>query len=137
MATKGCDWLLSLSRCPRKHRSVECLWATIAPLVAAYLVSPQSATCALGSAHSNLRSLASSPTRSASLSRRTFSRHSSKVGAVCVEALVRICAGGGQRMIVPTASDDRLGFRILIAYAFLESHLHSLTRFFSDGPPRL
>jgi len=40
--------------------------------------------------------VASSPTRSASLSCRAFSRHTSKVGAVCVEALVRICAGGDQ-----------------------------------------
>jgi RNA-directed DNA polymerase len=33
---------------------------------------------------------------------RTFPRHSSKVGAVCVEAPVRICAGRSA-MIVPTA----------------------------------
>jgi len=38
----------------------------------------------------------SSSARSASLSCSSLPRHSSKVGAVCVEAPVRICAGGGQ-----------------------------------------
>jgi len=39
----------------------------------------------------------SRPTRSASLSYSSFPRHSSKVGAVCVKALVRFCAGGDPR----------------------------------------
>ena|SRR5262249_19264590 len=54
--------------------------------------------------HSNLHSLDPSSARVASLSDRPLSRQSSKVGAVCVVALVRICAWGDQRMIVPTAS---------------------------------
>src|SRR5262245_53745879 len=103
MATKDCDWLLPIPRGPGKHRSVECLRAKIAAFVVAYSGSPQSAIREVGSGHLHRHSLDSSTTHSASLSGRTLSRHSSKVGAVCVEALVRICAGGGQRMIVPTA----------------------------------
>ena len=34
------------------------------------------------------------------------SRHSSTVRAVCVNALVRICAGGDSAMVVPTATFD-------------------------------
>ena len=40
--------------------------------------------------------LDSSTPRFASLSLRTLCRHPSKVGAVCVNALVRFCAGGDQ-----------------------------------------
>jgi RNA-directed DNA polymerase len=44
----------------------------------------------------DLHAVAASSTCSASLSYSSLSRHPSKVGAVCVEALVRICAGGAQ-----------------------------------------
>ena len=51
------------------------------------------ATCAVGSAPTDLHPVVSSSTRFASLSHSSLRRHSSKVGAVCVEAPVRICAG--------------------------------------------
>ena len=51
---------------------------------------------ALGSVNSDLQPLDSYRACSASLSNGTLHRHSSKVGAVCVNALVRFCAGGDQ-----------------------------------------
>jgi hypothetical protein len=54
----------------------------------------QSTTHLVGPGTPDLQAMASSPTRFASLSCSSLSRYSSKVGAVCVEALVRICAGG-------------------------------------------
>ena len=57
--------------------------------------SPQSArTDALGPFYPSLKPVDSSTPRSAPLSRCTLLRHSSFVRAVCVDALVRICAGG-------------------------------------------
>jgi hypothetical protein len=79
-----------------EHRPVECLRATLAATVVAPSTPPQSTPSVVGSCNSNLPAVDSSPTRSASLSYSALSRHSSKVGAVCVEALVRICAGGDQ-----------------------------------------
>src|SRR5713226_7420973 len=59
---------------------------------------PQSArTDALGTFYPNLELVDSSTPRSAPLSRCTLLRHSSFVRAVCVDAPVRICAGGDQR----------------------------------------
>ena len=48
--------------------------------------------------------LDSFPSGSASLPSSSFCRHTSKVGAVCVNAPVRICAGGRSEMAVPTAT---------------------------------
>jgi len=72
-------WWLTLRR--RSQQPVP--WAKVSRIFAAWLPAPR---------------------RSASLSCCTLPRYSSKVGAVCVNAPVRICAGGGQRMIVPTAT---------------------------------
>src|SRR6266404_2052560 len=47
----------------------------------------------LGTSHPSLEPVDSSAPRSAPLSRCTLLRHSSFVRAVCVDALVRICAG--------------------------------------------
>src|SRR5713101_1027899 len=59
---------------------------------------PQSARKdVLGTFDPSLEPVDSSTPRSAPLSRCTLLRHSSFVRAVCVNALVRICAGGGQR----------------------------------------
>src|SRR2546426_8662269 len=49
---------------------------------------------ALGTSHPSLEPVDSSTPSSAPLSRCTLLRHSSFVRAVCVDALVRICAGG-------------------------------------------
>src|SRR5262249_6868424 len=48
----------------------------------------------MGSSPSSLEPMDSSTPCSASLSRCALCRHASKVRAVCVNALVRICAGG-------------------------------------------
>jgi hypothetical protein len=82
---------------PGKHRPVECLRATSAATVAAHSSPPQPTTRRVGSVLPDLYAVDSSSTSSASLSYSPLPRHSSKVGAVCVEALVRICAGGDQR----------------------------------------
>src|SRR5437899_4486079 len=59
---------------------------------------PQPArTDAVGTFYPSLEPVDSSTPRSAPLSRCTLLRHSSFVRAVCVDALVRICAGGDQR----------------------------------------
>src|SRR5215831_14625371 len=97
MATKGCNRLLSLPRRPGKSRPVECLRATLAALVAPHIAPSQSALGRVGSHDADLRAMDSRSTRFTSLSYCSLSRHSSKVGAVCVKALVRICAGGNPR----------------------------------------
>ena len=97
MATEGRERLLPLSCGSGKHRSVECLWATLATNVVAHSTPPQSTTQVVAPSTSALPALDSSPTRSASLSYSSFPRHTSKVGAVCVDAPVRFCAGGDQR----------------------------------------
>jgi len=79
------------------HKTNEVLRATLATVVVAHFTAPQSTPSGVGSAPTDLHAVASSPTRSASLSCSALSRYTSKVGAVCVEALVRICAGGDQR----------------------------------------
>src|SRR6476646_10256134 len=104
MAAKGCERLLPLPCGPGKHRPVECLRATSAATVVAHSPPPQSTTRRVGSVPPDLHAVAASSTCSASLSYSSFSRHSSKAGAVCVKAPVRICAGGRSVMIVPTAS---------------------------------
>src|SRR5271166_362471 len=118
MVAKGRYRLLPLPCGPRKHRQVECLRATVAAIVVAHSTPPQSATCAVGSAPTDLHPVASSPTRFASLSYSSLFRHSSKVGAVCVEAPVRICAGGDQRwsslprpQLPPPPSRDKIGVK--------------------------
>jgi len=79
---------------PGKHRQVECLRATVTAIVVAHSTPPQSTTRVMGSGHPDLCTMDSSSPRPASLSYGALPRHSSKVGAVCVDALVRICAGG-------------------------------------------
>src|SRR5262249_18317914 len=120
MAAKGRDRLLPLPCDPGKHRSVECLWTTPTAIVVALSASPQSTASRVGSHAFGLRPMDSSPSRFASLSSDPLSRYSSKVGAVCVEALVRICAGGYSVTIVPTASASSIsvscfGFRTEVA----------------------
>jgi hypothetical protein len=97
MATEGCERLLPLPCGPGKHRPVECLRATLAAIVAASSTPSQSTTNVVEPDNPDLQAVDSSPTRFASLSYSSLPRHSSKVGAVCVEAPVRFCAGGDQR----------------------------------------
>jgi hypothetical protein len=67
-------------------------------VVAGGLSPSQSAgTDAIGASLPTLAPVGSATPRSASIFRRALRRHSSRVRAVCVNALVRICAGGDQR----------------------------------------
>jgi hypothetical protein len=70
--------------------------------------SPSQSACAggLGSPQPAAGPVDSCPPRSAPLSRQALRRHSSSVRAVCVDAHVRICAGGRPAMVVPTATVD-------------------------------
>src|SRR6478672_11603337 len=94
MAEESDARVLQLLRRARQHRSIKCLRPAAPAFVAADLMPPQSAwPCVVGSVDSGLSALDSSSPRFASLSFRTLRRYSSKVGAVCVNALVRFCAG--------------------------------------------
>lgn len=111
MATKGCEWLLPLPCGPGKHRPVEYLRTTLAAIVAAPSTPSQSTTNVVDPDHPDLQAVDSRPTRFASLSYSSFPRHSSKVGAVCVEAPVRFCAGGDQRWSSLPRQEKRKGSR--------------------------
>src|ERR1700738_4680481 len=108
MAAKGCERLLPLPCGPGKHRQVEGLRAAVTAIVVARTTPPQSTTSAVGSVHTDLHPVDSSPTRFASLSYRSVPRHSSKVGAVCGKAARTALCGGRSAMVVPTAT---LAFR--------------------------
>src|SRR5215468_2065103 len=98
MAAEGCRRVLPIPCCSGKHGSAVCLWSTFASTLATDSQPPQpDGNAALGSIKTDLQPLDSLTSRSASLSLCTLRRHSSKVGAVCVNALVRFCAGGDQR----------------------------------------
>src|SRR5260370_21470175 len=86
MATKGCKRLLPLPCGHGKHRRVACLRATLAAIVAVPSTASQSTTNVVEPDNPDLQAVDSSPTRFASLSCSPLPRHSSKVGAVCVEA---------------------------------------------------
>src|ERR1700693_3488464 len=98
MAKEGCDRLLPIPCGPGKPRPVACLRATHTSLVAASSEPSQPMRhAALGPAETALCALGSSTPRPTSLPDGKLLRHSSKVGAVCVDAHVRFCAGGDQR----------------------------------------
>src|SRR6516162_2531296 len=81
---------------------------------------PQSARQdALETLHPSLEPVDSSTPRSAPLSRCTLLRHPSFVRAVCVDALVRLCAGGDQR------------------WSSLPRQLSILSFLFADNPTRI
>ncbi len=80
-----------------EHDSVAHLQTSRVPAMAECSGPPQSARPdAVGTIYASLEPVDSSTPRSAPLSRCTLLRHSSFVRAVCVNALVRICAGGDQ-----------------------------------------
>src|SRR5260370_39393066 len=98
MASHCCAGLLPIPCCARQHDSVAHLSTTCQPAVAECPHPAQSAsTGAVGATYSTVEPMGSPTSRPASLSRRTLLRHSSFVRAVCVDALVRICAGGYQQ----------------------------------------
>src|SRR5580658_867584 len=98
MAPEGCAGLLPIPRSPREHDTVAHLQTSCVQALAERFGPPQSARKdALGTLKPSLESVDSAPPRSAPLSRCTLLRHASFLRAVCVDALVRICAGGDQR----------------------------------------
>src|SRR6266702_221474 len=94
MASDGCAGLLPIPRRARQHDSAAYLPTTCQLAVAECSYPAQSAsTGAVGATYPTVEPMGSPTSRPASLSRRTLLRHSSFVRAVCVDALVRICAG--------------------------------------------
>src|SRR5438309_764423 len=98
MGQEGCRRLLPIPGGPWKSGSTPRLWSASASTVAQGSLSPQpEGGAALGSSDTDLRPMDSGTSCPASLSDATLLRESSEVGAVCVNAHVRICAGGGLR----------------------------------------
>src|SRR5262245_55970943 len=100
MASEGCTGLLPISCRSWQHRSVTSFHVSRS-LVVAECFDPSQSTrkSAMGSPPSSLEPMDSPTPCSASLSRCSLCRHSSQVRAVCVEALVRICAGGAEQSV--------------------------------------
>src|ERR1035441_290878 len=98
MASEGGIGLLPISCCSRQHRPVVPLQTSRPSALAKRSGSPQSdREKEVGEIWPDLRQMDSNTPHPASLSRRLLLRHSSFVRAVCVNAPVRICAGGDQR----------------------------------------
>src|SRR4051812_3409905 len=95
MGEEGSFRLLPVPRHSGQFPSAEILWATSPTAVVSHPMPPQSeAGVALESGTTDFQPLDPNPSYPASLSGATFLRYSSEVGAVCVNAPVRICAGG-------------------------------------------
>jgi hypothetical protein len=112
VAAEGRFGLLPLSRRSGKLASVGNLPASASPIVADGTDPSQSTRlCELGAAQPAFRPMDSSSPRFASLSYGTLRRHTSKAEAVCVEALVRFCAGGAERSVSLPRQPDGSGLR--------------------------
>ena len=97
VAPEGRAGLLPIPRCSREHDPVAHLQTSRVQALAECSSPPESARRdAVGTSYPSLEPVDSSTPRSAPLSRCTLLRYSSFVRAVCVDALVRICAGGDQ-----------------------------------------
>src|SRR5208337_833642 len=98
LASEGRQWLLPIPRGARKSPAAEHLQAAHQPAVVSSNRTPQS-VCPqkVGGSHSVVRTVDTAPESPAPLSSSSLLRHSSFIRAVCVNALVRICAGGDQR----------------------------------------
>ena len=89
---------LPIPRGARKYPTAEHLQAAHQPAVVSGTRTPQSACPQkVGGSHSVARTVDTAPESPAPLSPSSLLRHSSFIRAVCVNALVRICAGGDQR----------------------------------------
>src|SRR6516164_9767490 len=98
MASEGRQRLLPIPRGARKYPTAEHLQAAHQPAVVSGTRTPQSACPQkVGGSHSVVRTVDTAPESPAPLSSSSLLRHSSFIRAVCVNALVRICAGGDQR----------------------------------------
>ena len=100
---------LPIPRGARKYPAAEHLQAAHQPAVVSDTRTPQSAcTQQVGGSHSVVRPVDTAPESPAPLSSSSLLRHSSFIRAVCVNALVRICAGGDQRWSSLLRQLDRL-----------------------------
>jgi hypothetical protein len=98
LASEGRQWLLPIPCCARKSRSGAHLPSACGLSVAKCSSSSQSTrTQEMGPAHSDLRQVATTTPYPAPLPSDSLLRHPSFIRAACVDAHVRICAGGGQR----------------------------------------
>jgi len=96
--SEGRQRLLPIPRGARKYPAAEHLQAAHQPAVVSDTRTPQSAcTQKVGGSHSVVRPVDTAPESPTPLSSSSLLRHSSFIRAVCVNALVRICAGGDQR----------------------------------------
>src|ERR1017187_594679 len=98
MASEGRQRLLPIPRGARKSPAAEHLQAAHQPAVVSGNRTPQS-VCPqkVGGSRSVVRTVDTAPESPAPLSSSSLLRHSFFIRAVCVNALVRICAGGDQR----------------------------------------
>src|ERR1035438_7963920 len=98
MASEGRQRLLPIPRGARKSPAAEHLQAAHQPAVVSGNRTPQS-VCPqkVGGSRSVVRTVDTAPESPAPLSSSSLLRHSSFIRAVCVNALVRIRAGGDQR----------------------------------------
>ena len=104
-------WLLPIPRGARKSPAAEHLQAAHQPAVASGTRTPQSACPQkVGGSHSVVRTVDTAPESPAPLSSSSLLRHSSFIRAECVNALVRICAGGDQRWSSLLRQPDALLF---------------------------
>src|SRR6202035_878244 len=97
MASEGRQRLLPIPRSAREYPAAEHLQAAHQSTVVPGTRTPQS-TCPqkVGDSHSVVRKMDTAPEGPAPLSPSSLLRHPSFIRAVCVDALVRICAGGDQ-----------------------------------------
>src|ERR1035438_6934834 len=96
MASEGRVRLLPIPRSSRQHRPAAQLQKTRKSTLAQRSGSPQSMREEeVGATHPSLGKVDSTAPNPTPISRGALLRHSSFVRAVCVDALARICAGGG------------------------------------------
>jgi hypothetical protein len=144
MAPAGRRRLLPLPRGPGQPGPFASVSTSLAAAVAAGLNPPQSTReGVVAAAEPAARPLKSDPPSSASLSGSTLRRQTSKVRAVCVNALVRICAGGDQHPYRDTNRRNssravKQSFRdrqclVSPLYVHLSGPLHARERFLNAG----
>jgi hypothetical protein len=141
MASPDCAGLLPIPCCSGQLGSVAHLCPARLSVVAERSGPPQpTRPGAMGSSHPFVEPLDSTPPRSAPLPHGPLCRSASLVRAVCVKALVRICAGGDQqwsslpRQLAPTGPRGSARLRVsLTAYAL--ANMHSCARVVGPGPP--
>jgi hypothetical protein len=104
-ASEGRHRLLPIPCCSREYRSAANLQTTRESALADHSGSSRSTRKEeVGVTDSGLRQMDTHTPNPASLSSRPLPRHSSFIRAVCIDAHVRICAGGRSVMSVPTAT---------------------------------